>query len=301
MKKIRRMLLRLLGMIPYGWGSYVLSSWYRNKTLRKIFCRSRERGLRGFLDAIGSSVDPEETLCKSLGSCKYGAWRLAAISRAYDKGESRWVQIDGIEHIEEHYNGNRRLIVINSHYGIPRIVPQILCRMGYSMQTIAMSAYYNGLYLPEWKRISVQQLGDSRFFAKDLFVAMKAIKDGKIFHTMADGVHGKALMEFPILGRIRGFSKSYAELALTSDADIVPVFTHVELSGLIKVKFYPHLDKGRKEMASEDRVSLIVQQYVSLLSDEYMRNPGSVHLSHMTKFLGYPIDEKAGDLAHNTQ
>jgi len=243
---------------------------------------------------MDSRLDAEETLVKSLGSCKFGAWRLAAISRGYDKCADKWLHIDGIEHIEDNYRKNKRLIVINSHYGIPRFIPQLLCRMGYQMQTIAMAEYYYGLYLPEWKRISVQPLRDSSFFAKDIFVSLKAIKAGKIFHSLADGMHGKAIVELPLLGRMRGFPKSYADLALSCDADVIPVFTSVELSGIIKVKFYPPLDKGSEDMASQDRISLMIQQYVSLLSDEYRRDPGSVHLSHMTRFLGYPLCGRDG-------
>ncbi len=48
-------------------------------------------------------------------------------------------------------------------------------------------------------------------------------------------------------------------------------------------------------MEREDRVSLMVRQYVSLLSDEYRRDPASVHLKHMTRFLDCPpIENNSG-------
>lgn len=273
----------------------MLSLVYGSKTLRRLFFRSREKVVRRYLDAVGSGADAEEVLCQSLVSGKFVAWRLTAISRADDECVDKWLEIDGIEHIEDNYRRNNRLIVLNSHYGFPRMVPQLLSRMGYEIQSIAARAFYDGLDLPEWKRISVQQLRESQFFAKDIFVALKAIKTGKIFHTLGDGVYGKAAIELPLLGRTRSFLKSYANLALSSGADVIPVFTHIELSGHIKVKFYPPLDKGNEDMVPEDRVSLMIQQYVSLLSEEYRRDPGSIHLKHMSRFLGYPPSEKNGD------
>ena len=273
-----------------------MSLLYGSKTLRRLFFRSRLKVIRKYLDAIGSGADAEKVLCQSLVSGRFVAWRLTAISRADDEYVDKWLEVDGIEHIEDNYRRNNRLIVLNSHYGFPRMAPQLLSRMGYEIQSIAMRAFYDGLDLPEWKRISIQQLRESHFFAKDIFVALKAIRAGKIFHTMGDGVHGKAAIELPFFGRTRGFSKSYANLALSSGADVIPVFTHIERNGQIKVKFYPPLDKGDEEMAPEDRISLMIQQYVSLLSEEYRRDPGSVHLKHMNRFLGYPPSESDGDL-----
>jgi len=278
-------------MIPYGVGSYLVSLLFGSRMLRNMFWRSRDIKVRRFLDSIKSSASAEDALCQSLVSGKFVAWRLTAISRNYDECANKWIHIDGLEQVEENYRRDKRLIVINSHYGLPRIVPQLLSRMGYPLQTIAARPFYDGLDLPEWKSISTQQLRDSQFFAKHIFIALKAIKAGKIFHTMADGVHGKALIELPILGRQRSFLKSYASLALSSGADVVPVFARIELSGHITIKFYPSLDKGRDDMAQEDRISQMVRQYVSLLSDEYMRDPGSVHLKHMNRFLDYPLSE----------
>jgi len=289
------MLLRLSSVIPYGPGSSLLSFLFRSKVFRKLFCRPRAEWVRGFLDAVESKVDTEAAISQSLVSCKAVAWRLTAISRADDESKKKWVHVDGSQHLENAYREKKRLIVIGSHQGMARFVPQLMSHMGYPIHALAVGNFYNGLDLPEWKRISILQLGESSFFAKDVFVALKAIKSGKVFHMMADGVQGKAALEFPLVDRRRGFTKSYAELALLSGAEVIPVFTRIELSGLIKVIFCQPLDNGTEEMTTEDRVSLMVRQYVSLLSDEYRQDPASVHLSHIRKFLNYPRAEKDGD------
>lgn len=272
-----------------------MSLLYRSKISRRLFFRSRGRVVNRFLDATGSTADEEQALIQSLICGKLVAWRMTALSRAHDKGANKWVHIDGAEHVENAYRRNKRVIVIGSHQGFARFVSQILSRMGYHLQLMATGHFYGGLDLPEWKNISTQQLGKSPFLAKEVFVALKAIKAGKIFHTMADGMQGKAVLNLPLLGRLRGFTKSYAELAISSDADVIPVFTRMELSGHIEVIFCPPLDKGTEDMAGEDRVSMMVQQYVSLLSDVYRNEPASVHLNHMRRFLGYPPVENNVD------
>jgi lauroyl/myristoyl acyltransferase len=251
--------------------------------------------VRRFLDAIGSTADVEEALCQSLVCGRFVAWRLMALSRAHDKCANKWVHIDGARHVEDTYRRNRRLIVIGAHQGLARFSPQILSRMGYQVHLTPAGIFYDGIDFPEWKEVTIEVLQKSRFFAKDIFVALKAIKAGKIFYLMADGRRGKAVLELPFLGRLRGFPKSYAELALSHNADVIPVFTRIEPSGHIKVIFCPPLDKGTEEMAGEERVSMMVRQYVSLLSDEYRRDPASVHLRFMSRFLDDPPSKNSGD------
>ena len=274
----------LYQILPYKLGSKLISIACRSG-LVGIALLKRKRLIKAFFNAI--SIDcSHSALAECFSVSIMGSWRLVALARLSHQQQQSWVHVKGIEHLHNAYKSNGRVIVINSHYGMTRWVPINLAQEGFFVHSLEARDLLTHLKIPEAKQIKVRELAKKDvFLAKEAFLAKKALVAGKVLHMAADGFDGLSKIQLPFLGRTRGFATGFAEFALNSEAQVIPVFVLLKLNGHIEVEYLPPLSTGSETLSANEKTHHLVEQYAHLLEQRTAEHAPQIRWYHMQRFL----------------
>jgi len=279
--------------IPYSIGSRMIKYFCGTTYARQNYFKKKIRFFNTFLVESGIGEVNDEVLNEMLKKSFIKPWRLAAFSYLSDKKLDRYVQISNLKVFEESYKKGKGVILLNSHFGQAEMSISLFSRIGYhNLYTIlGTSGAKKAKFTRLNPNINTNTLVFDSFSSADLFkVLMEAkhiLNDGGIIHLLGDGYHGKSGITLPFIGKLRSFRMSYAELALSTEADIIPIFIYAQKNDHIQVDLYPSLDKGNEEMSKEERIRSIVKQYVDLLSNKWMESPQLINPGHIEAYLNH--------------
>lgn len=290
--------LKLASHIPYGLGSKFLSWICRSKLLQKLFFKKGLNSTRRFLPYASPGLDVTEVMARSLAANFMGSWRLIALDRSPEKTFNEWVRVQGIENLKDNYSEEHGLIVVNAHYGIPRMAPVVISKMGYQVLSLEAVDLFTRLNIAN-NAIEVMKIGgkENKTLLKEVYKARKGLNKGHILHLAADGSFGASGIDFPLHGKPRPFAAGFAELALQTGAKVVPVWSAIDVDGHLTVEFLPVLDPGGDDMAHNERVRHLIQQYVDGVEQRYSDDPGNVRWVHFHRFLRLPEPAQAAATA----
>lgn len=285
-------LMRIGAFVSYPVGMMLRKNVWRLDALTSIVFRKRLRQLETLIKALPGGHDSKTALRRHLECNLAMSWRLQAISECSDDQFERWVHIEGLEHIAAAQSAGRGVVLANSHYGSGKTMLIILARLGYEIYSLDRRDIFSMLGVPEAKKIHSIGLGDKNntFFLKQVFQARTALKDCGLLHIAADGFKGQSGLECGFLGRKRLFPGSFAELAVQSDAVILPTFAPIDSDGRINFHILPAL-KDAADADHESRVNCLIEQYVSLLIERWSQDPGGVHENDLGIYCDLPFAE----------
>lgn len=282
-------LKKLFSLLPYRYGA-ALFSWLTRSPLAQIIASKHRNRLRTFMREYGLNFPMREVFSRYLNSSFLGAWRLAALANCDDDEFARWVTLSGYEHFQRPRDAGRPVILCHSHFGSGKTMLLALIRLGHIIHSVDREdvfSFYN--VQAKGKMVSIN-LGarEQNFYLKQVFRASNVLKDGGILHIAADGLRGTSFQELPFLKRVRRFPTSLAQLALATDAVIVPVFGRINDDGGVLVEFLPALTIPKPEMERSQAVTHIVSQYRDLLESHWLSDPGSVFKNEFVILAGLP-------------
>lgn len=282
-------LKKILSLAPYGLGANVLALATRNPLVQALF-RSHRRKLMAFLRENALTVDLREVFARYLTTNWLTSWRLAALGRCSDETFARWVDLEGYEIFKQLRDQGRPVLLCNSHYGGGKIILLALMREGHTIHSLDRQDIFSFSNIRARGKLVSINLGDrkSNFMLKQVFRARKVLQEGGILHIAADGVRGLSGREIPFLKRQRAFPASVAELALASDAAIVPTFGMLDANGRIKLELLPPLEMPDPQLPHEKRIMRIIEQYSSLLQTHWLACPGAIHKGELKIYAGLP-------------
>lgn len=277
--------------IPYRTGSYIIKWFCGTSYAKKDYFKRKVRLMNTFLQETKIGESNNAMTREMLNTFFLKKWRIMAISNLSDKKFKKYVHIKNLDVFKENYNKGKGVILVGSHLGLAEVVISTFPRIGYdNLYTIigargAKSEKFTGIN----KNIETNTLVFENFSDVELFKLMMnskhILEDGGIIHLLGDGYHGKSSFTFPFIGKLRGFRGSYAELALSTNAVIIPVFIIPGAHGHITINLHNPLDLGTEEQSREDRASYIVSQYVDQLADQWRKSPQLINWGHMEKYL----------------
>lgn len=289
-----RILKKLLSFVPYGLGA-VLLSWATGMRLVQRMFGMHKRRLAAFLRENGLALNERQVFARYLVTNWLTNWRLAALARCSDESFARWVSLEGYEIFKQLRDQGRPVLLCNSHYGGGKIILLALMRQGHTIHSLDRQDVFSFSNIRASGELISINLGDrqSNFMLKQVFRARKVLQAGGILHIAADGVRGLSGRAIPFLKRERVFPASVAELALASNAAIVPTFGMLDTSGRIKLELLPPLAMPDPALAHEERIMQIIEQYAKLLQEHWLACPGAIHKGEMKIYAGLPLQATA--------
>jgi lauroyl/myristoyl acyltransferase len=269
---------RLFAMLPYRHGA-TLFAFLTHCRLVQFLARRHRNRLLAYMREYNLDLPLRDVFARYLNSSFLAAWRLASLANCDDEEFARWVKLSGYEHFQEPRDVGRPVILCHSHYGAGKSMLLALIRKGHVIHSVDREdvfSFYN--IQARGKMVSIN-LGarEQSFYLKQVFRSRNVLMDGGVLHIAADGLRGTSFMELPFLNRLRRFPTSLAELALATNAVIVPVLAVVNDDGGVLVEFLPALKMPAPETARTEGVAFIVSQYRDLLESRWLSDPGSVH------------------------
>ncbi|MEN8223762.1 MAG: hypothetical protein ABFS05_00245 [Bacteroidota bacterium] len=283
--------------IPYRTGLAMIGWFCNTSYARNEYFRKKVHLINTFLQETGIKESNPELISKMLNAFFLKKWRVMAMSNLSDRKFKKYIHINNLDIFQEHYEKGRGVIMLGSHVGLAEIAISMFPRMGYKeFHTIVGVGAANSLKFTgiNQHRKSNPLVFDS-FSDADLFKLMikakHVLEEGGIIHVLGDGYHGKSSITFPFIGKLRGFRGSYAELALSTGAEIMPLFIMPGKHGQITVDIRRPLDKGKEDQSRKDRTEHIINQYVNQLAEEWKNKPEYINWGHMEKYLHH-VDQQ---------
>lgn len=285
-----RILKKLLSFVPYSLGAVLLSWATGMRPVQRLFGMHKRR-LAAFLRENGLALNERQVFARYLVTNWLTNWRLAALARCSDESFARWVSIEGYEIFKQLRDQGRPVLLCNSHFGGGKIILLALMRQGHTIHSLDRQDVFSFSNIRTSGELISINLGDrqSNFMLKQVFRARKVLQAGGILHIAADGVRGLSGRAIPFLKRERIFPASVAELALASNAAIVPTFGMLDGSGRVKLELLPPLAMPDPALAHEDRIMQIIEQYAKLLEAHWLACPGAIHKGEMKIYAGLPL------------
>ncbi|MFA5322104.1 MAG: AMP-binding protein [Smithella sp.] len=219
----------------------------------------------------------KQQLKKQIYSYWPGHWTLKAnmttLERAYQRGNG--VIIVG-RHLRSYINRLVRETVLE------RLKPN-----GYTF--IGRLQYFlpkgvKSLALEEQQRLKLT------VFLNQMMKSKSVLKRGGVVLILPDGKGGLSRkITVPLHGRIHGFRTGFAELAMETNAAVIPVSLAVDVrKRQVAISFLEPFNIGSADMSQAERIEGLVMQYAAFLKQEWARCPGLVPFDRMRKHLDLP-------------
>lgn len=281
--------------IPYALGSRLIAWFCKTDFAREKFFKNKVPLFREFLKSLPAEYDADKLIPYVLYSNYLKGWRSSSLSWMSQRKLRRHVQFNGLELLEKYQREKKGVIILNSHFGLAQAGLTVFPKLGYNeFYTIVRakgleSMKFEGLKEnAKPKLLAFKDNSQSELF-RQMYRAREVLNEGGIVHLLGDGYHGMSSNTIPFLGKLRGFRSSYAELSLSSGAEILPVFIDCPINKKIIVDILPPLDQGDDSMKPEERREHITLQYAKLLEERWLAQPWNVNWRFIEKHL-YQVD-----------
>ena len=275
----------------YQNGHNLLSLFSKAPGLRQLLYRKQLADLHLFLEVSGRSTRKERTAIESLSVLSnHGLiWHLERLANMEEQGWSRWVQIQGFENFQSVFKTGKGVVLLMAHLPLMMLTLKYLNKCGYSrlalvglaeehLDVMKLGALKRSLLSDEsiWKR------AEGIRFAAQLTNSKTLLEQGGVAMIAADGQMGSRQVSVPFWGRNRPFGIGFAELALATKAAVVPVFTELDSSGRVCIRFLQPLSTPAG--THTEQVQSYVLQYADLLAEAWSKRPGNIHWHSLGKF-----------------
>ena len=280
-------------MLPYRHGATLFAFLTRCRVVQ-VLAHKQLGQLRTYMREYSLDFPLREVFARYLNSSFLAAWRLASLANCNDDEFARWVRLSGYEHFQNPLDAGRPIILCHSHFGAGKSMLLALIRKGHVIHSVDREDVFSFYNIQARGKIVSINLGarEQTFYLKQVFRARNVLKEGGVLHIAADGLRGTSFQELPFLDRRRRFPTSLAELALTTNAVIVPVLAVLNDDQRVSVEFLPALKMPEPGTDRFEAITYIVSQYRDLLESRWLSDPGSVHKGEYAIWAGLPrIDE----------
>jgi KDO2-lipid IV(A) lauroyltransferase len=276
--------------IPYSTGNALIRWFCHTDFARREYFNKRELILREFARQTGLS-HIEDVFPDAFVVNFQKGWRAAKLSYLSDKDFFRRVEVIGKQHLDNALSNGKGVVLVNSHFGFAEIALTLFSRLNYPLfATVVREKGANSIKVKGIKKsfepVLLQFKDQSNEeLIRMLFKARQTLQAGGIVHLLGDGYHGKSSISMSFLGKVRGFRPSFAELALSTGAAVVPMIARINTRGNVSVDLYPPLDQGDETMSHEEKIMHLLTQYLTLLSGCWKKEPQLINWGFVEKFI----------------
>jgi hypothetical protein len=274
-------------LVPYGIGSRLITLFLSLKFFKKLFYRKKLTTLTNTnIGGINAPPHNDASQLQFILCNQFFLWRLRSLANLPPEKFLRYVTFENLNILKKAKQKGTGIILVNYHYGATRIIPMAICKQGYPLHSIEAGNTLKKLN-SEQEGLEIIEVGvGAKFLLKQTRKAQKLLKKGKILHMLPDGLQGDAGKEVEFMGKKRRISTSFAELAIDTNATIVPISAEFTDGSRIKIKFYHELaleGSNRQEV-----VNNVVHQYKVILESLWHMEPGGVRDRHLLYYRQLP-------------
>lgn len=290
---VKTALLKAGAYLPYGLVNRMLMGVYRIPFVQKVLFKRRLGLLTMVSEEIGSTCPPERSITRHLACNILMPWRVAALSRCSDGVYEKWVRISHAERYENACRSGRGVLLASSHIGAGRMVTLALMRSGYKLTSLEPQHYLKKMGARGAEQVQVLNLrGKGKFWLKELVLAKNVIQSGGTLHWAVDGLQGTGGKIRAFHGRQRRFFDTFAMLAISADAIVLPVMATIDDHGVIDIRFEEPLATGAQSEDAKTRTETLMRQYTGMLEAQWTKDPGNIVQRHLQLFPGWERIEK---------
>ena len=213
-----------------------------------------------------------------LRNCRYED----ALNRLTVDELRQFITVEGWAILEKALEAGSGVLLVAGHYGLTRILIVYLEKLGFEILVIPNRKVRAKGY--SRKRTGTISVVSS---AQDIYIAHDALQEGKIVLILPDGQRGQIYSSSPFLDRTREFKTGFAELALMSNAVIIPGEVRLGARVADMHKLYIELSPSfnvHREF-SQKSVPMLIEQYARHLEKIWRTRPSSVHSNQMRWYL----------------
>jgi len=275
----------LLRRLPYNFGSSLFSLSLQNPLARKVLKRIIGP-LRRLTRELGMTPISPLQFDRFIQTNYLSNWRLHGLTVCNKHFFNKFVEFKNLDYFELYY-GQRGIILNNSHTGGGKLVVPLISRLGYNLSSLDRVDSYTHISEPGRGAIESILLGtrkDKKFHLKEMFKCQKRLAKKGVLHIVSDGYRGNSGYETSFLGRRRTFRRSFAELAVSSNAVVIPVRSRVEPCGKVLVEFLSPIDPGKLPETDESKIQGLCESYARMLEQDWQIYPDCVFKNDIKLF-----------------
>ncbi|WP_025367265.1 LpxL/LpxP family acyltransferase [Thioalkalivibrio paradoxus] len=252
--------------------------------------RARLRPIATLTQLLGQSrMHPDSIQRRHLGLAVLGSWRYCALTCAPRQVWEHWVTVSALERITDPLKSGKRVIVLNSHYGLGHIANVALAREGIDTVSLLTQNRLDSTYgvstTGSGEPLHFIELGRGAFQLQGLARAREALEQGRVLHLAGDGGRGGNPMTLPFLHGTRDLRGGFASLALLTGAEVIPVFSTLEPSGRVQIEFEPALARPDAKLEQREAIATMVRAYGKRLEARWRRDPSQVLADQIRQYL----------------
>jgi len=185
----------------------------------------------------------------------------------------RFVEVEGLHHLDEALKEGRGVVLIAGHIGIPHLSFNALRVMGYDLILLSGVTPKH----PKNPKIRYYDIQDNTIFVHDPALSetykkriLETLQAGKLIYYDGDAGEGRAKERILFFGKEMDFPTGMVSLAHRANAAIIP-FIHLYRRGNIKLIFKEPIDRRWEEGKGGYR--RILDEFVRLLESFIVAYP----------------------------
>ena len=293
---VQQLVVNVLKAFPYPVADGFFRWYSRQRWAEALFFRGARAMIKKMLLEIGQPDSASKITSEWIYSGLFYHWRISVLNS--DGEFPRRVHISGLEHLKQARDSERGTIFLNSNTGLKhlaaRAVPgwdaENMMQVGGGKRTlglIGLTEIKGQLMLD----IEEEMVKSKSHLSFQIAKGKQVLEQGGMLFIAGDGSRGLRKLEIPFLKRLRPFGTGFAELAVTTDATVIPVFTFLRADGTAEVHFHPALTvpPGTRE----EQVRSLVEQYAHLLEEYWKSDLPNVRRKQIRQYLTLPpVDGK---------
>ena len=247
--------------------------------------------LRQFATVFG--LPPAERR-EFLGLSLFGRlWRALCFADLWKEPElvAKLTRVVGLEHFDRCRQNGTGLILLPIHGQFGRMFQLYLSQRGHDGLVVGLPSHKlekQGLHTPAAKQFEL---------ARQMHAGRQLLNGGGIVINLPDAFqnldHSRPVEFF---GRQRRIAAGFAELALMTGANVVPIAYRFSPRGSFVLEFGAPLRDPGSGSAHDERVDSLVGQFARFLRDEWARYPWNIPWHHLVQYCSLP-DAHAAALA----
>ncbi|MBW2172164.1 MAG: AMP-binding protein [Deltaproteobacteria bacterium] len=289
--RLQRLLVTAISManFPYSAGMR-FSSWFcGQRWAQAAFFFPQVHLVRRLLKFVHTQMNDTDVIQHFLVCNFMRKWRHGAVGRMTSQEFDHWVRVKGASTFHQSYGKRCGIVLASLHYGPAYWALLCLNRLGFD-EIITLGGTPHALDLlgiGESRQVMLE-VGDSDG-GLSMDMAVRALRRGGIVNVAADGQDGTSGgIPIPFHGHVRPFKAGFAELAVATGADVIPVVVSLDIGGRVDIEFLDPLDSGSANMTRQEQVESLVQQYASIVERRWPQAPGNIPWRQVKAFLELP-------------
>jgi lauroyl/myristoyl acyltransferase len=240
--------------------------------------------LRHFAIVFGLSArETRKFIGLSLFGRLWRAWGFDGLVGGPPEFVARLTRVKGSKHFDDNRRDGTGLILLPMHGLFSRLFQPYLRHGGHDGLELGLTndrLEQRGFDTPGAKRLEL---------ARQMHAARHALDRGGIVFNAPDArqnLDNSRPVDF--FGRQRRLAAGFAELALRTNAQLMPVAYRFSPRGFFVLEFGPPFSVPEPPSADEERIDSLVAQYAHFLRDEWRRYPWNLQWSHLQYYCLLP-------------